>query len=45
MLGVMVQSRVPMVMNSRQKLHVAQMNTDKSLYEQMVVVDKENEYN
>ena len=43
MLGVMVQSQVPVVMNSRQKLHVAQMNINKSLYEQMVVVDKENE--
>ena len=40
-----MQSQVPVVMNSRQKLHVAQMNNiiNKNLYEQMVVVDKDNE--
>ena len=39
----MVWSQVPVVMNSRKKLHVAQMNINKNLYEQMVVVEKENE--
>ena len=38
-----MQSRVPVVKNSRQKLHVAQMNINRNLYEKMVVVDKENE--
>ena len=38
-----MQSRVPVVKNSRRRLHVARMSINKNLYEQMVVVDKENE--
>ena len=38
-----MQSQVPVVKNSKRKLHVARMNINKNLYEQMVAVDKENE--